>query len=248
VLSEGLPVIDLDGHVAARAFLRREIARRFEQTLLQRYHSLAETGPYAPDIAGIGRRRLKNAMLDLLTALESDETAALCLRQLTGAANMTDQFEALCLLAHLDSPRRQEGVDAFYDRWKDQPTVVDKWFNAQALSRAPGAVDRIIALESHPAHDIGAFSQGLMYYGGFFRQNRVAFHDPSGKGYEFLADRLLMIDRLGRSGGHYIMPQINQWRRYDPARQALMRAALERVAAEPGLSKGLRENISKALS
>ena len=247
VLSEGLPTIDLDGHMAGRHAVRRTIAERFEAQLMDRYQALAETGPYAPDIAGIGRRRLRSAILDLLTSLDSGAVADLCLAQLTGAANMTDSFEALCLLTHLDCPQRQVGVDWFYDRWKAHATVVDKWFNAQALSRAPGAVDRIIALEQHPAFDPGNFSQGLSYYGGFFRQNRVAFHDPSGKGYDFLAERLLMIDRLGRSGSHYIMPQINQWRRYDPARQALMRRALERVAATPGLSKGLRENIIKAL-
>ena len=246
-LSEGLARIDLDGHMAARGFLRRQIARRFEGLLLARYHALAETLPYAPDIAGIGRRRLKNAILDLLTALEKPAIAELCLAQLTGAGNMTDSFEALCLLTHMDAPQRQAGVDWFYERWKHRSTVVDKWFNAQALSRAVGAVDRIIALEGHPAFDPGNFSQSLAFYGGFFRQNRVAFHDASGKGYDFLADRLLMIDRLGRSGGHYIMPQINQWRRYDPARQALMRAALERVAATPDISKGLRENVSRAL-
>jgi aminopeptidase N len=247
VLSEGLATIDLDGHMAARTFLRREIATRFRSRLIAQHQALAETGPYAPDIAGIGRRRLKAAVLDLLTALETAETAQLCLRQLTTASNMTDMFEALCLLCHLGRDEREEGIAWFYDRWRDHSTVVDKWFNAQALSRAPGAVDKIIALEAHPAFDAGNFSQSLQYYGGFFRQNRVAFHDPGGRGYEFLADRLLMIDALGRSGSQYIMPQINQWRRYDPARQALMRRALERVAATPGISKGLRETISRAL-
>jgi aminopeptidase N len=233
--------------MAARNLLRREIARRLEPKLLERYHALAETGPYAPDIVGIGRRRLKNAILDLLTALDTADVAQLCLRQLTTATNMTDAFEALCLLCHLDRDEREDGVAWFYDRWKDHATVIDKWFNAQALSRAPGAVDKIIALEQHPAFDPGNFSQSLQYYGGFFRQNRVAFHDPSGKGYEFLADRLLMIDALGRSGSQYIMPQINQWRRYDAARRALMRKALERVASTPDISKGLRETVSRAL-
>jgi aminopeptidase N len=125
--------------------------------------------------------------------------------------------------------------------------VVDKWFGAQALSRCSGAVDKIIALESHPAFDFANMARGLLFYGGFFRQNRVAFHDPSGKGYEFLAERLLMIDKLGRAGSTYIMPQINQWRRYDSARQALMKKALDRVAGTPGISKGLAENINKAL-
>jgi aminopeptidase N len=247
VLSEGLAAIDLDGHIAARDVLRRGIATRFKEKLLDRYHALAETGPYAPDIPGIGRRRLKTAILDLLTALESADIARLCLRQVTTASNMTDMFDALCLICHMNHPERRQAIDAFHDRWKDHPTVIDKWFNAQALSRVTGAVDMIIALEQHPAFDPANFSQALQYYGGFFRQNRVAFHDPGGKGYEFLADRLLMIDGLGRSGSHYIMPQINQWRRYDPERQVLMRNALERVAATPGISKGLRETVSKAL-
>jgi len=247
VLSEGLPSIDLDGHIAARNFLRLQIATRLKTKLLDCYAGLGETGPYQPDIVGIARRRLKTSVLDLLTALDSAEIAELCLRQVASASNMTDMFEALCLICHLNRKERQEAIDVFYDRWKDHPTVVDKWFNAQALSRVEGAVDKIIALEQHPAFDPANFSQSLQYYGGFFRQNRVAFHDRSGKGYEFLADRLLMMDGLGRSGSHYIMPQINQWRRYDAQRQALMRGALERVASTPGISDGLREMVSKAL-
>jgi aminopeptidase N len=247
VISEGLPTINLDGQVAGRNFLRREIATRLKDKLLSHYHACAETGPYAPDIAGIGRRRFKNVVLDLLTALETPEVADLCLTQLKTSANMTDMFEALCLLSHVDCPQRQTAIDWFYSRWKDHSTVIDKWFSAQALSRVAGAVDKIIALERHPAFDLGNFSQGLVFYGGFFRQNRVAFHDPSGRGYEFLADRLLTIDRLGRSGSTYIMPQINQWRRFDLARQALMLKALERVASTAGISNGLRENLTKAL-
>jgi len=247
VLSEGMASINLDSLMAARAFLRREIVREHRMELIRRFDSLAEAGPYSPDIPGIGRRRFRNAILELLSAEDSDEIANLALSQLKGAGNMTDSFEALCVLTHLDRPQRQEAVDWFYDRWKAQPLVVEKWFNAQALSRAPGAVDRIIALEQHPAFDPANFSQALVYYGGFFRQNRVAFHDLSGNGYAFLADRLLQMDSMGRSGSHYLMPQINQWRRYDPTRQAMMRAALERVAGTPGISNGLLETVSRTL-
>jgi aminopeptidase N len=248
VLSEGLPSVDLDSLMSARTFLRQELVRAQRNDLLAHYRRLRDVGPYAPDVPGIGRRRFKNAILELLSAEDSAEIAEAALTQLKRAGNMTDSFEALCVLTHLDRPQRQEAIDWFYDRWKDRSTVVDKWFNAQALSRAPGAVDRIIALEQHPAYDPSNFSQAAVYYGGFFRQNRVSFHDRSGKGYEFLADRLLKIDSMGRAGSQYLMPQINQWRRYDPARQSMMRAALERVADTPGISKGLRENVSRALS
>ncbi|HEY1709555.1 MAG TPA: aminopeptidase N [Rhizomicrobium sp.] len=247
MISEGLARIDLDGQVAGRNFLRRSIAARYRSDLLAQYRLSAERGPYAPDIAGISRRRFKNAVLDLLMSTGEPEIADLCLTQLKTATNMTDMYEALAMLCHLAAPQRAEAIAWFYDRWKDTSTVVDKWFGAQALSRMPDAVDAIMALEKHPAFDMSNLARGLLFYGGFFRQNRVAFHDPSGKGYEFLADRLLMIDSLGRSGGHYIMPQINQWRRYDPARQALMKKALERVANTPNISKGLAENVTKAL-
>jgi aminopeptidase N len=247
MISEGLARIDLDGQVAARTFLRREIATRFGDRIRALYEQSAETGAYAPDIAGIARRRLKNVLLDLLCSTNAANAAQLALAQLTTASNMTDQYEALLALTHMDRPERDEAIAWFFERWKGHSTVIDKWFSAQALSRCTDAVDRIIALEQHPAFDFANMARGLLFYGGFFRQNRVAFHDPSGKGYEFLADRLLMIDKLGRSGSTYIMPQINQWRRYDPARQALMKAALERVADTAGISKGLAENITKAL-
>jgi aminopeptidase N len=247
MLSEGLSHIDLDGHIAARTLLRQSIATRLRGKLLDLYHANAETGPYVPDIDGIARRRFKNTVLDLLVSLGEPSICDLALRQVKTSRNMTDTFEAFCQLTQLDCPQRDEAIAWFYDRWKNHSTVVDKWFNAQALSRMPGAVDKIIALEDHPAFDFNNMARGMLYYGGFFRQNRVAFHDLSGKGYEFLADRLLMIDKLGRSGSTYIMPQINQWRRYDPKRQALMRRALERVANTEGISKGLRENVGKAL-
>ena len=44
------------------------------------------------------------------------------------------------------------------------------------------------------------------------------------------------------------MQPLGQWRRYDPARQALMRAQLERILAAPGLSPNTYEMVSKSLS
>jgi aminopeptidase N len=249
VLSEGLATIDLDGHMAARAFLRHTLATRFGDDLRALYHANGEAGrPYVPDLESISRRRIKNVALDLLMALETPDIADLCLHQVKTAGNMTDQFEALAILTHTATPQRDAALAWFYERWKTNDLVINKWFNAQALSRAPGAVARIVALESHPVMDMTNMARGLAFYGGFFRQNRVAFHDPSGAGYTFLADRLLMIDAMGRSSSHYLMPQINQWRRYDPRRQALMKAQLERIAATEGISKSLRENVTRTLA
>ncbi|MEJ0028516.1 MAG: aminopeptidase N [Rhizomicrobium sp.] len=246
-LSEGLQSIDLDALMAARAFLRHALAVEFEDILLALYHSRESNQPYSADAEQIAKRQLRNVCLDLLCARGTRQAARLCMAQMQSAANMTDQFAALCCLSHMDLPERQEAFAWFYDRWSHSKQAIDKWFNAQALSRAPGAADRIRALADHPKLDSNDLARGSLFFGAFFRQNRVAFHDPNGIGYRFLADRLLELDRLGRKNSHYLMPQINRWRIYDAHRRSLMKAELERVASVEGISLGLRENVMRAL-
>lgn len=244
-LSEGLAEIDLDALMAARDHLRATLARELGPRL-ERQISKTHAA-FALDAASIARRKYENTCLELLSGTGTSEIAQLLLWRMKGADNMTDTFASLSALTHLAVPQRQAALDWFFERWKQRSTVIDKWFSVQALSRAPGAIDRILALEGHPAFDRENMARMMAYYGSFCRQNRVAFHDPSGRAYEFLADRLVAFDRMGRSGAHWLMLQINQWRRYDANRRNLMRRALARVAAAPGLSKGLSEVVARAL-
>ena len=160
---------------------------------------------------------------------------------------MTDGFAALAAMCHVDCPQREESLDSFYQRWQHKAPVIDKWFNAQALSRMEGAVENILALEQHPAMDIMNMPRAMAFYGGFFRQNRVAFNDRSGKGYTMLAERLILIDSVKPGTTYWLMPQLLQWRRFDRHRQGLMKKALEQVLAAD-ISKGLYEIVSKALA
>ncbi len=248
VLSEGLPTIPLDAHYHARFRMRRQIAEALEGQLHARRDMLAAQDLAAGDPDAIGKRKLRNACLDWLMALERPDIDRLCLDQVREADNMTDSFSALGFLADRDCPERETALAWFHDRWKHEATVIDKWFGIQSLSRAPDAIGRIIALASHPDFDADNMARLLAYYGGLFRQNRVAFHDISGKGYAFLGDTLLAMDALGRGGASWVMPQINQWRRHDPVRKQLMRTELERIAATTTISGGLREVVEGALA
>ncbi|HQD99241.1 MAG TPA: DUF3458 domain-containing protein, partial [Novosphingobium sp.] len=247
-LSEGLERVPLDGHMAARQAVKRAIAEALGQEMTALYRELGATDPADPSSAAISRRSLRSALLDLLLAGGDEEAAQLCLAQVRNGPSMTEKFEALCLISHVDHPERKAALDAFYEACKDQPLVVDKWFKAYALARAPGVIDEIIALEGHPGFDIQNTARAAAYYGSLFRQNRVTFHDPSGKGYRFLADRLLMMDQMGRGRPAYFMPQLDQWRRYDEPRRGLMRAELQRVADTPGISPTLKEVVSRSLA
>lgn len=248
VLSEGLETIPLDEHQQARRLIRRKIAETFESELMARREELAATGTAHDAAADIGRRKLRNACLDCLMALERTDVDELCLDQVRYADNMTDSFSAMGFLVDRNCPQRDEALAWFHDRWKREPTVIDKWFGIQALSRAEGAIERIIALTSHSDFDVDNMARLLAFYGSLFRQNRVSFHDISGKGYAFLGDTLLAMDALGRGGASWVMPQINQWRRHDPVRRQLMQSELERIAGTSTISDGLREVVEAALT
>ncbi|MFU8814798.1 MAG: aminopeptidase N [Pseudomonadales bacterium] len=248
VLSDGLARIDLDAHMAARAFVSAQLASIHRQELLLGYlHSRADE-PYRLEAHDISRRRFGNACLEHLVLLADDDALDLALAQVTTAGNMTDSFEALAYLCQVQCAQREEALDWFYAKWQNFPRVIDKWFLVQALSRTPDAVDRVLRLQSHPAMDLMNAPRSWAFYGSFFRQNRVAFHDLSGRGYDLLVDRLLVVDKYKPGASMRFMPQILQWRRYDPKRQALMKAALERLAGHEGISRGLFENVSRALA
>jgi aminopeptidase N len=246
-LSEGLSLIDIDGHLAARDFLLQKLATGNRSELLKRYHDLADQSSYEFSAQAMGRRSLRNRILEILLTRPDMEVLSLCLDQIRHGGDMTDKFSALAALCHVPGEQRQQGLDEFYQRWQHKDSVVDKWFNAQALSRMPGAIDAILALEQHPAMDLMNMPRAMAFYGGFFRQNRVGFNDVSGRGYDMLADRLIMVDAFKPGNTYWLMPQILQWRRFDKTRQQLMRNALEKVLAAD-ISKGLYETVSKALA
>ena len=63
---------------------------------------------------------------------------------------MTDRQGALGVLVSLDAPERQAALDAFYDRFRDDALVLDKWFALQAAAQRPDTVDQVRRLAKHP--------------------------------------------------------------------------------------------------
>ena len=80
-----------------------------------------------------------------------------------------------------------------------------------------------------------------------FAANQWAFHHVTGRGYRFVADMILEVDRLNPQVAARQVPSLGRWRRFEANRAALMRAELERIVSTPGLSKDVFEQVSKSL-
>jgi Aminopeptidase N len=58
---------------------------------------------------------------------------------------------------------------------------------------------------------------------------------------------VLRLNRQNPQIAARLLAPLSKWRRHDPARQALMRAQLQRIAAEEKLSKDVFEVVNKSL-
>ena len=151
---------------------------------------------------------------------------------------MTDRQGALMVLASLDGAEREAAFADFYERYRDDSLVLDKWFALQAAAQRPDTVRR--GRRRWPGIPISASRNPNRWRAlvGNFAANQWAFHDASGRGYRFVADMILEVDRINPQVAARQVPSLGRWRRFEPKRAELMRAELERIVATPGLQQG----------
>ena len=160
---------------------------------------------------------------------------------------MTDRQGALMTLVNGPWDQRVAALDIFYNRYRDNPLVLDKWFSTQALSTRDDTPERVEELAGHRDFTLANPNRARALVGAF-GVNQRAFHAAGGRGYRFFVQQLIALDRLNPQTAAKMMPPLGRWRRFDPARQQAMRAALEQILASPGLSKDMLEQVSKSLA
>ncbi len=230
-----------------RKRVRRAIAEAHTTTFHQIYDSQRANAPYAPDAAGMARRMLKRTALGYLGALESRDSVALIKAQFDGADNMTDRMDALALLNQADVAEREDALAAFYDRFKNDHLVVNKWLAVQAACPLPGTLATVRKLMAHPSFDLRNPNKVRAVIGAFSLSNPANFHAEDGSGYAFLADQVLAIDKFNPQTAARMVPPLGRWRRFDKTRQTLMKAQLERLAGGSQVSRDVGELVHKSL-
>jgi aminopeptidase N len=246
-LAEQMDEVDPVAIHAVRVALRQRVASALRDELLSAYKSFAVTGPYSPDAASAGRRALRNLCLSYLMELSDPAISDLCQMQFDAADNMTDAMAALAIFANTDCRQRVPALDRFYEKWKDEPLVLDKWFGVQAASSLPGTLGEVRRLMKHPAFTLRNPNRVRAVVGGFCQANLLHFHAADGSGYEFAAEQVIALDPLNPQVAARLARSFDRWRRFDEGRRKHSGAALERIRATAGLSKDTFEVVTRAL-
>ena len=225
----------LSGYMAAakdRA-LPADVVEKAKHHILDTFAAMISGSELPPGKAALtlARAQAGRPVATVLGSNDPAQAAALAKAQFDAADNMTDRQGALGILVSLDAPERQDALNAFYDRFQDDALVLDQ----------------VLRLTHHPDFVITNPNR-LRSLAGTFGVNHWAFHSPDGRGYAFLADMILAADKLNPQIAARLVPPFGRWRRFEPKRAELMRQALERIVAMPGLSKDVFEQVSKSLA
>jgi aminopeptidase N len=243
-----MDVVDVEGIHRAREALIERIGDALRDDLLSVYQESREKGAYEINPAAVGRRALKNLCLGYLVQNGDREALDLCRAQFDARHNMTDVMASLRLLVDAGGATGQDALDAFYERWRKDQLVLDKWFAVQATSKRADTLKQVQRLLKHTRYSITNPNRVRSLVGAFCMANQVRFHASDGGGYQFLRERVMELDPVNPQIASRLLQGLVRWRRFDPHRQALMRAELERILNVEALSKDVYEVASKGIS
>ncbi|MGY8985770.1 MAG: aminopeptidase N [Sphingomonadales bacterium] len=246
-LGQSMEVLDVDGLHKSRNFLQVEFSRRYYDTWLNIYFENLALNSYSLAPEDKAKRKLKNIALKYLMRSGKSEAIEIGYRQFQNSDNMTDYIAAFGGLVNSESDKREIVISKFYNKWKSEPLVIDKWFSIQALSDKKNTINDVINLSKHSAFSFKNPNRLRSLVSVFSLLNQVQFHNDKGRGYKFLTDVILKVDKSNPQISASMMAPLSRWKKLDGNRQKMMILNLERIKSQKGLSKDVLEIVSKSL-
>lgn len=251
-LSELAEVVDVEAIHYSRAAVRKALARELCDEFSRIYNAYDHQQLYTVTADAIAARSLKNVALAYLMLLNDEIVIRACEEQYRTSNNMTDVMAALTQLVNSESALAQQlkelALVDFYQRWQHESLVVNQWLSVQAGCSLPNTLEKVKALQTHAGFDGKNPNKIRALIASFCSGNAINFHADAGAGYQFLADQIIQLNSQNPQIASRLLTPLTKWKKYSVERQALMKSELERIMAEPNLSKDVFEVVSKSLA
>lgn len=243
-IGQQMDVIAVESIHKARSHMRRSLGNILQSGWRSLYNRLVTSGD---DMSANARasRALRAVSLYYLAASGDQDIAFASYYE---AGNMTERLAALRCLVDSETDLRDRILEAFYQHYEDQPLVIDKWFAVQAMSERPDTLDRVMALQEHPAFSIRNPNRLRSVVSSFCVGNQVHFHDISGGGYRFLRQIVSDVDQINPQTAARILSPLTRHKRFDTVRAQMMQAELEQLLRQKNLSPDVYEIASKSVA
>ncbi|CAN8072601.1 unnamed protein product [Agarophyton chilense] len=246
-ITEQVEVADPVRIRAARKYFMKQLAENLKGDFQAIFdEGQADSSEYKLDPESQGKRVLKNVALTYLATLINKEVFELCLKIVRNGTNMTDVLAALRILTSSTSSEREVALEEFYDKWKSDLLVVDKWLGIQSTCTREDVFDIVKGLTAHESYSETVPNKVYALLRGYGAAN---VHIPTdGSGYKFLSEQVSRLDRINPQVAARIARSFTRWRKYDATRQSQMEAELKKIKQTEGLSKDVFEVVSNCLA
>lgn len=247
-IAETQSVIDIHAINQARSYVQSVLAEALAEDLAALYQQLNIQQSYLPEPQQMAQRGLKNTALSYLLKTPHKKYCELALTQFKNSDNMTDTMAALASLVNSEHKAAAKStLESFYQTWQEEPLVVNQWLAVQAGSAEYGNIENIKKLLEHEAFDIKNPNKVRSVIGAFAGQSLINFHALDGSGYQLLADKIILLNRLNPQIASRLVAPLSKWSRYVNTQSQQMKQQLERIMAQEDLSKDVYEIVSKSL-
>ncbi len=233
-------------HMAHR-HAKQSIADGLQKQLRELYENSASDTQYSPDAESAGKRALRNGALDFLANCSDRSGIILAARQVEISANLNDKMGALSSLAHIGGAENEEQLEKFYEANKNDHLLVDKWLTLNALKTGENAIAEVKSLTEHEAFSLKRPNRVRSLIGAFSMLNPLRFNDPSGAGYQLVADIIVQLDGINPQVAARMSSCFRSWRNLETKRRELVREHLEIIKKHPTLSRDLGEMVGRTL-
>jgi aminopeptidase N len=230
-----------------RKAIQVAVREAYLDKLVDIYKANTDEGDFSITPEAMGKRALRNVILGILTSIKAEGCSVFAKAQYDNANNMTDRLAAFNAL--IDNPNAPcaDIIQDFYDRYSKFQLVIDKWFGMQASANHDGIFDALEALRKHPDFDMTNPNRVRSLFAAFAMNNPVAFHDPSGRGYDFLKNAIIELNEINPQIAARMVTPLREWKRYTPDRQEKMKTALQDILEIEDISPNVYELVSKSL-
>ena len=247
VLLNEYPGTDLDQILVTVERFHQLLAIKMRDTWMSLYQEAqAKRQSFQFAIKDVGYRSIQAVALNYLSYCDDDQIRALAFDQYQQADNLTDRLSALEALNRFDSTYRQDALDDFYERFKQHPLVLDRYFALYASSPVSGTFEKVKALTAHKDFSYTNPNRVRALLGTFALRNMKCFHDHSNPAYDFLIEQVKILDATNPQLASRVLHPMTYINQFDATRAEKMRRSMKYLM-ECQLSSDLFEVVKKVL-
>ena len=217
----------------AREKINQMIANSFKQDIIQTYNDIGVINDEFNKV-NVGLRLLKNRYLDLMVI--SGNHLEIAHHAFENSTNMTETLNSLKILVKNDCA--DNALSSFYQKWKHNSLLIDKWFSIQAIfTPASNILQTIERLSLHPDFNYKNPNRFRSLIGSFAFNNHKSFHSKDGSGYEIVSKWIKKMDKINPQIAARLSTSFETINRIEPKRKSIMVSLLNNIRNSMNLSK-----------